>query len=213
MKFSPLSRTAALRQDAATHSDHRVRAPVQAQAAQIALFGRKSALKYLFSEILVEAAASVADYQSYHRLIFDGFRGCRQFNSTRVRLASLNRLVRIEYQVTKNLQQADAVSAYGVMVYTIRQSQFDLGESVGEDQQLISTERLELSGFFDEAVGLKVLQGGAQGLLASTVIDFRVGRILGVAFVGTLGDHGRLDLAAQLALALEKRIVRVVLGG
>jgi hypothetical protein len=33
-----------------------------------------------------------------------------------------------------------------------------------------------------------------------------------VAFVGTVGDHERLDLATQLAQSLEKRIVRVVLG-
>ena len=88
----------------------------------------------------------------------------------------------------------------------------NVGESVGEAQQLVSTERLELSGFFDEAVGIRILQGGPQGLLASTVIDFRVGRILGVAFVGTLGNHQRQELATQLALTLEKRIVRVVLG-
>jgi len=88
----------------------------------------------------------------------------------------------------------------------------NVGESVGEDQQLISTQRLETSGFFDEAVALKVLQGGAAGLISSTVLDFRVGRILGVAFVGTVGDHERLDLATQLAQSLEKRIVQVVLG-
>ena len=33
-----------------------------------------------------------------------------------------------------------------------------------------------------------------------------------MAFVGTVGNHDRLDLAGQLALALEKRIVQVVLG-
>ena len=47
---------------------------------------------------------------------------------------------------------------------------------------------------------------------SSTVIDFRVGRILGVAFVGSVGDHQRLDLASELARSLEKRIVKVVLG-
>ena len=90
--------------------------------------------------------------------------------------------------------------------------QQNLGESLGSGNQLISAERLEPLGFFDEAVALKVLQGGPAGLLASTVIDFRVGRILGVAFVGTVGDHQRLDLATELALTLEKRIVSVVLG-
>lgn len=88
----------------------------------------------------------------------------------------------------------------------------NLGESVGEDHQLISAVRLEPRGFFDEAVALKVLQGGDAGLISSTVIDFRVGRILGVAFVGTVGDQERLDLAIELGLALERRIVRVVLG-
>ena len=94
----------------------------------------------------------------------------------------------------------------------IKDFEANIGESVGEDQQLISTKRLETSGFFDEAVALKVLQGGTAGLVSSTVLDFRVGRILGVAFVGTVGDHERLDLATQLALSLERQIVKVVLG-
>lgn len=94
----------------------------------------------------------------------------------------------------------------------IKDFEANIGESVGEDQQLISTKRLETNGFFDEAVALKVLQGGTAGLVSSTVLDFRVGRILGVAFVGTVGDHERLDLATQLAQSLERQIVKVVLG-
>lgn len=88
----------------------------------------------------------------------------------------------------------------------------NVGESVGEDQQLISVEELTPEGLFDEAVALKVLQGGSAGLVSSTVIDFRVGRILGVAFVGSVGDHQQLILANQLAQSLERRIVKVVLG-
>jgi hypothetical protein len=94
----------------------------------------------------------------------------------------------------------------------IKDFESNVGENVGDDHQLISVERLEPAGLFDEAVALKVLQGGTMGLMSSTVVDFRVGRILGVAFVGAVGDHQRLDLANQLANALEKRIVRVVLG-
>ena len=94
----------------------------------------------------------------------------------------------------------------------IKDFEANIGQSVGEDQQLISTKRLETSGFFDEAVALKVLQGGTAGLVSSTVLDFRVGRILGVAFVGTVGDHERLDLATQLAQSLERQIVKGVLG-
>ena len=94
----------------------------------------------------------------------------------------------------------------------IKDFEDNVGEAVGDTQQLISVERIEPTGFSDEAVGLKVLQGGAAGLLSSTVIDFRVGRILGVAFVGCVGDHRRDELAGRLAAALEKRIVQVVLG-
>ncbi len=88
----------------------------------------------------------------------------------------------------------------------------NIGESVGSGAQLVSVERLDPAGLFDEAVALKVLQGGQHGLISSSVIDFRVGRILGVAYVGAVGDHLRLENALQLAQALEKRIVRVVLG-
>ncbi len=95
----------------------------------------------------------------------------------------------------------------------IKDFEENIGEGVGEGHQLVSAERLEPKSFFDEAVAMKVLQGGPTGLISSTVVDFRVGRILGVAFVGTVGDHQRLELATELGLALEKRIVRIALGG
>ena len=94
----------------------------------------------------------------------------------------------------------------------IKDFEDNVGDSVGDSQQLISVHRLKPTGLFDEAVALKVLQGSSAGLLSSTVIDFRVGRILGVAFVGSVGDQERLELASQLARSLEKRIVQVVLG-
>lgn len=88
----------------------------------------------------------------------------------------------------------------------------NVGESVGSGQQIISVSRLDVAGFYDDAVGLRVLQGGPAGLLSSTVIDFRVGRLLGVAFVGAIGEHERAELTTELALALEKRMVQVALG-
>jgi len=88
----------------------------------------------------------------------------------------------------------------------------NVGERVGEDHQLVSVKELKIDGFYDEAVALKVLQGGPSGLVSSTVIDFRLGRLLGVAFVATVGDHERLELATELGIALEKRMVGVVLG-
>jgi hypothetical protein len=87
-----------------------------------------------------------------------------------------------------------------------------VGESIGQGHQLVSVTRLEPEGFFDEAVGLKILQGGVDGLISSTVVDFRVGRLLGVVFIGAVGDHDRLDQVQQLGHTLEKRMVSVVLG-
>ena len=87
-----------------------------------------------------------------------------------------------------------------------------VGESVGQGHQLVSATRLDPQGFFDEAVGLRVLQGGSGGLISSTVVDFRVGRLLGVVFIGVVGDHERLDRVVKLGQTLEKRMVRVVLG-
>lgn len=87
-----------------------------------------------------------------------------------------------------------------------------VGESVGEGHQLVAATRINTNGFFDESVSLRVLQGGPNGLISSTVVDFRLGRLLGVAFVGTVGDHERADLAMQIGQVLEKRMAAVVLG-
>lgn len=87
-----------------------------------------------------------------------------------------------------------------------------VGESVGEGHQLVAATRVDTDGFFDESVSLRVLQGGPSGLISSTVVDFRLGRLLGVAFVGTVGDHDRSGLAMQIGQALERRMVAVVLG-
>ena len=87
-----------------------------------------------------------------------------------------------------------------------------VGDSVGQGHQLVSATRLETSGFFDESVALRVLQGGPTGLISSTVVDFRLGRLLGVAFVGTIGDYHRPELAMQIGQALERRMAGVVLG-
>ena len=134
-----------------------------------------------------------------------------------------------EFGPTTNMQTGDGFNFLGATVahlfddankvsgwmneVFIKDFEQNVGERVGEDHQLVSVQRLEVSGFYDEAVALKVLQGGPTGLVSSTVIDFRLGRLLGVAFVATIGDHERLDLATELGIAMEKRMVGVVLGG
>ena len=87
-----------------------------------------------------------------------------------------------------------------------------VGDSVGQGHQLVAATRVEASGFFDDSVALHVLQGGPTGLISSTVVDFRLGRLLGVAFIGTIGNHQRPDLTMQIGQALERRMASVVLG-
>jgi hypothetical protein len=78
-------------------------------------------------------------------------------------------------------------------------------------QRLLTVERLTTRGFTDQAVGLRVLQSSEPGPVSSTIIDFRVGRLLGVAYVATLGNCERLALVEQLAHTLERRFVQVAL--
>ena len=78
-------------------------------------------------------------------------------------------------------------------------------------QRLLTVERLTTRGFADQAVGLRVLQSSEPGPVSSTIIDFRVGRLLGVAYVATLGNCERLELVEQLAHTLERRFVQVAL--
>jgi hypothetical protein len=89
----------------------------------------------------------------------------------------------------------------------------NLGQDVGRGQTLVAVEELEPSGFFDRAVALKAVHDNQGSLVSSTVVDFRVGRLLGVAYVGVVGNHARLDQASALGIALERRIVSIVLGG
>ncbi len=94
----------------------------------------------------------------------------------------------------------------------IKQFHDNVGKTLTEGQKLLAVEELEVGGFHDEAVALKALQEGPSGQFASTVIDFRLGRVLGVAFVVTFEDFERLELATLVAREFERRIVRVVLG-
>jgi len=89
----------------------------------------------------------------------------------------------------------------------------NIGTKLANDQELVAVARLEPEGFFDEAVALKALHNENDKLVSVTIVDFRLGRLLGVAFVRTQGDHGRLDSATKVGLALEKNMVRIALGG
>ena len=94
----------------------------------------------------------------------------------------------------------------------VKQFEENVGKARGAGHQLTAARQLEISGFHDEVVGMQAVQEGPNGLASSTVIDFRVGRLLGVAFVVTIGDLERRELTKRLAMELERQIVGVVLG-
>ena len=78
------------------------------------------------------------------------------------------------------------------------------------EQRLLMVQRLPFKGFADEVAGLRILQSSPIGPIASTVVDFRVGRLLGVAYVATLGNHARQTLVERMGHTLERKIMRVV---
>ena len=93
----------------------------------------------------------------------------------------------------------------------IKQFKNNVNSQVGEGQKLVAVEELEIDDFYDKAVGIRAVQDGDEGVLSTTVIDFGIGRILGVSFVVTVGDHGRTELTTMLGLELERNIVREIL--
>ena len=86
------------------------------------------------------------------------------------------------------------------------------GKELGGGQRLIRADQVDYDGFSDEAVGLRTLQTTYSGMVSSDVVDFRIGRLLGVAYVVTLGEGKRDGLVGQLGIALEKKMVGVLLG-
>lgn len=87
-----------------------------------------------------------------------------------------------------------------------------IDKEIHPNQHLLLAQRLSFTGFADEVAGLRVLQSTENGPVSSTVVDLRVGRVLGVAYIATLGNYNRQELVQELGLTLERKIVRVVLG-
>jgi len=94
----------------------------------------------------------------------------------------------------------------------LRQFEANAGQEIHPDQHLLMVERLPFQGFSDAVVGLRVLQSGPQGPVSSTVVDFRVGRLLGVVYIAAFGNCERRAGVERLGHALERKIVQVVLG-
>jgi hypothetical protein len=107
--------------------------------------------------------------------------------------------------------EAPGVSRWMREVF-LEQFETNVGEEIHPGQHLLMVERLQFQGFADEVVGLRVLQSGPQGPVSSTVVDFRVGRLLGVVYLATFGNAERRALVERLGHAFERKIVSVVLG-
>ncbi|MEX2598274.1 MAG: hypothetical protein WD533_01310 [Dehalococcoidia bacterium] len=107
--------------------------------------------------------------------------------------------------------QPESVSRWIDDVF-VRDFRGKVGQEEAGGQRITGVEVLEASGFHDHAASLLVVHDVPGGTLSSTIVDFRVGRLLGVAYVACKGDRAELDLARELGLALERQIVRVILG-
>ncbi len=89
----------------------------------------------------------------------------------------------------------------------VRDFTANVGSDASEGQRLVSADRFEPQGFYDEAVGVRAVYEGRSAPVSASIIDFRIGRVLGVAYVATIGDHNREEESAELGIALEKAIV------
>lgn len=108
-------------------------------------------------------------------------------------------------------QDAQGVSRWIQEIF-LHQFEAQVGQEIEAGQYLLTVQRLPFRGFSDEAAGIRMVQSGASGPVSSTVVDFRVGRLLGVGYVATFGNYERRALVERLGSELERRMVRVVLG-
>jgi hypothetical protein len=94
----------------------------------------------------------------------------------------------------------------------VRDFRDNVGKESNEGQMLQGVEVLQIEGLHGYAAALLVVHEMPAAVLASTIIDFRMGNLLGVAYVVAKRDVTLLALAKELALALERQVVRVALG-
>ena len=87
-----------------------------------------------------------------------------------------------------------------------------VGAEEPDGARLMGVETLEVGGFHERSAALLVVHEAPEStVLASTIVDFRLGRLLGVAYVVAKRDQAYLELATELGGELERQMVRVVL--
>ena len=87
-----------------------------------------------------------------------------------------------------------------------------VGDLNDNGHELVHAEELELTGFYGKAASIFSVHEIPNGTLGSTIVDFSIGRLLGVSFAVSLGQNKNVDLAKDLALSLERQVVSVALG-
>ena len=87
------------------------------------------------------------------------------------------------------------------------------GRLLDNGHELLHAEEVPVSGFHGKAAGVFAVHDVPVGVIGSTIVDFALGRLLGVAFVVALGSSEHLSTARDLALRMERRFVSVALGG
>ena len=87
------------------------------------------------------------------------------------------------------------------------------GRVLDNGNELLHAEEVPVSGFHGRAAAVFAVHDVPVGVIGSTIVDFALGRLLGVAFVVALGSSEHLATARELALRMERRFVSVALGG
>jgi hypothetical protein len=85
------------------------------------------------------------------------------------------------------------------------------GELIGVNQKLISVTEVLSDEFYDHSLAVDLVQSSPSGDVLFTIVDFKIGRLLGVCFIGTKGTQSQIGLCEQLGLVFEQKIARVVL--
>ena len=87
-----------------------------------------------------------------------------------------------------------------------------IGQKAGSaGRRLLQAQQLpEPAGLYDRAAALYLLQDSPMGIFTVNMVNFRLGRLLGSAFIGTIGDHSRPEITQTLAQALERNMAQVL---
>lgn len=108
-------------------------------------------------------------------------------------------------------RDGESVSNWMLEVFQ-KEFEASVGDEVAPGYTVESAKPFAPSGLASETIGMEVMQRGPAGGASSTVIDFRVGRLLGVAYTITAGESGEKASIEEVAATLERKMVRVVLG-